>query len=67
MIPSKAIKVYQSVGEPQGDYVTTVFTAYDAHSLKDRLFKKSNVRSVTFTNVKGKVITRERNKEVAKL
>mgnify|MGYP006101234501 FL=1 len=67
MIPSKAIKVYQSVGEPQGDYVTTVFTAHDAHSLKDRLFKKSNVRSVTFTNVKGKVLTRERNKEVVKL
>ena len=67
MIPSKAIKVYQSVGEPQGDYVTTVFTAYDAHRLKDRLFKKSNVRSVTFTSVTGKVLTKVRNKEVAKL
>tara|TARA_R110001606_G_scaffold77670_1_gene179542 strand:- start:72 stop:275 length:204 start_codon:yes stop_codon:yes gene_type:complete len=67
MIPSKAIKVYQCVGDPNGEYVTTVFSPHDALIVRDRLLKRTSVRSVTFTNVAGKVLARARNKEVLKL
>ena len=64
MIPSRAIKVYASVGQPDGEYVTTVFSARDADILKTKLFKRSSVRSLTFTNVAGKVLARVRNNKV---
>jgi hypothetical protein len=64
MIPSRAIKVYASVGQPEGEYVTTVFSAHDADILKTKLFKRSSVRSIIFTNVSGKVLARVRRHEV---
>ena len=54
MIESRAIKVYQYMGDPYGDFVTTVFTPYDAHRLKDRLLKRREVRRVIFKDTKGK-------------
>lgn len=56
MIEERAIKVYQIMGDPYGDFVTTVFTPYDAHRLKDRLLKKREVRQVIFKDTKGKVL-----------
>ena len=67
MIPSKAIKVYRSSGEPIGDHVTTVFTAQDAYQVMIRLFKLSNVRRVIFTSVTGKVLRSVTENEAAKL
>jgi hypothetical protein len=64
MIPSRAIKVYASVGQPEGEYVTTVFSAHDADIMKAKLFKRSSVRSIIFTNVSGKVLARVRRHEV---
>jgi hypothetical protein len=54
MIPDKAIMVYESAGEPYGDYVTTVFTPYDAKQIQAKLLKKHNVRRVIFTTITGK-------------
>ena len=67
MIPSRAIKIYQYFGDPHGEYVTTVFSARAAEIVKDKLFKRSSVRSLTFTNVSGRVLARVRNNKVAVL
>ena len=48
MIASKAIKVYASVGQPDGEYVTTVFTPHDANLARIKLFKRTGVRRVIF-------------------
>jgi hypothetical protein len=65
MIPSRAIKVYASVGQPEGEYVTTVFSAHDADIMKAKLFKCSGVRSIIFTNLNGDVLARvKRNKAI---
>jgi len=53
MIASKAIKVYASVGQPDGEYITTVFTPHDAHHMKLRLFKRKSVRRVIFKTLAG--------------
>tara|TARA_R100000951_G_scaffold43790_1_gene37015 strand:- start:1543 stop:1743 length:201 start_codon:yes stop_codon:yes gene_type:complete len=53
MIASKAIKVYASVGQPDGEYITTVFTPHDAHRMKLRLFKRKSVRRVIFKTLAG--------------
>jgi beta-galactosidase beta subunit len=57
MIASKAIKVYASVGQPDGEYVTTVFTPHDAHRMKLRLFKRKSVRRVIFKTLAGNELT----------
>lgn len=67
MIASKAIKVYASMGQPDGEYITTVFTPHDAQRIKLRLFKRSNVRSVIFTTAAGKHLHTIRNNNVHKL
>jgi len=48
MIPSRAIKVYVSSGQPDGEYVTTVFTPHDAYLARIKLFKRTGVRRVIF-------------------
>jgi hypothetical protein len=53
MIASKAIKVYASVGQPDGEYVTTVFTPHDANQARIKLFKRTSVRRVTFKTPTG--------------
>ena len=57
MIPSKAIKVYASVGQPDGEYVTTVFTPHDAIQARTKLFKRTGVRRVTFKTATGKELS----------
>jgi hypothetical protein len=57
MIASKAIKVYASVGQPDGEYITTVFTPHDAHRMKLRLFKRKSVRRVVFKTLAGNELT----------
>ncbi len=57
MIASKAIKVYASVGQPDGEYITTVFTPHDAHRMKLRLFKRKSVRRVIFKTLAGNELT----------
>ena len=53
MIASKAIKVYASVGQPDGEYITTVFTPHDANQARIKLFKRTSVRRVTFKTPTG--------------
>jgi hypothetical protein len=67
MIASKAIKVYASVGQPDGEYVTTVFTPHDAQRMKLRLFKRSNVRSVIFTTAAGNHLATIKNSNKQKM
>jgi hypothetical protein len=57
MIASKAIKVYASVGQPDGEYVTTVFTPHDAIQARTKLFKRTGVRRVTFKTATGKELS----------
>ena len=57
MIASKAIKVYASVGQPDGEYVTTVFTPHDANQARIKLFKRTGVRRVTFKTATGKELS----------
>jgi phosphoribosyl 1,2-cyclic phosphodiesterase len=57
MIASKAIKVYVSVGQPDGEYVTTVFTPHDAIQARTKLFKRTGVRRVTFKTATGKELS----------
>tara|TARA_R110000803_G_scaffold78179_2_gene143304 strand:+ start:93 stop:287 length:195 start_codon:yes stop_codon:yes gene_type:complete len=64
MIPSKAIKVYESAGQPDGEFVTTVFTPYDAQRIKLRLFNRRGVRRVIFKSVTGKVLSIENNNRI---
>ena len=53
MIPSRAIKVYVSLGQPDGEYVTTVFTPHDANQARIKLFKRTGVRRVIFKTLAG--------------
>tara|TARA_R110002153_G_scaffold120520_4_gene265840 strand:- start:255 stop:455 length:201 start_codon:yes stop_codon:yes gene_type:complete len=61
MIASKAIKVYASVGQPDGEYVTTVFTPQAANLLRIRLFKRPSVRRVTFKTLAGNEVSYANN------
>lgn len=67
MIASKAIKVYASVGQPDGEYVTTVFTPHDANLARTKLFKRSSVRRVIFKTVHEKELASFSNNRVEKL
>jgi hypothetical protein len=57
MIASRAIKVYASVGQPDGEYVTTVFTPHDANQARIKLFKRTSVRRVTFKTPTGEELS----------
>jgi len=57
MIASRAIKVYASVGQPDGEYVTTVFTPHDANQARVKLFKRTSVRRVTFKTPTGEELS----------
>ena len=67
MIASKAIKVYASVGQPDGEYVTTVFTPHDANQARIKLFKRTGVRRVIFKTVNEKELASYNNDRVQKL
>jgi len=57
MIASRAIKIYQNTHVNQHEeFVTTVFTPYDAHKLRAKLFKDRKVHRLTFKSVKGNVL-----------
>jgi len=66
MIASKAIKVYASVGQPDGEYVTTVFTPHDAIQARTKLFKRTGVRRVIFKTPTGAELSYS-NDRVSKL
>lgn len=57
MIASRAIKVYASVGQPDGEYITTVFTPHDANQARIKLFKRTSVRRVTFKTPTGEELS----------
>ena len=67
MIASRAIKVYASVGQPDGEYVTTVFTPHDANQARIKLFKRTGVRRVIFKTVHEKELASYNNDMVSKL
>ena len=67
MIASNAIKVYASVGQPDGEYVTTVFTPHDAIQARTKLFKRTGVRRVIFKTVHEKELASYNNDRVLKL
>jgi response regulator RpfG family c-di-GMP phosphodiesterase len=67
MIASNAIKVYASVGQPDGEYVTTVFTPHDAIQARTKLFKRTGVRRVIFKTVNEKELASYNNDRVQKL
>jgi len=67
MIASRAIKVYASVGQPDGEYVTTVFTPYDANQARIKLFKRTSVRRVIFKTAAEKELASFSNDRVQKL
>ena len=57
MIPSKAIKIYKNTYTNQHEeFVTTVFTPYDAHKLRAKMFKDTKVHRLTMKSVKGNVL-----------
>lgn len=57
MIASKAIKVYKNTYVNQHEeFVTTVFTPYDAHKLRAKMFKDKKVHRLTFKSAKGNVL-----------
>ena len=62
MIPSRAIKVYVSSGQPDGEYVTTVFTPHDAYLARIKLFKRTGVRRVIFKTLAGKELSYSNDK-----
>ena len=66
MIASRAIKVYASVGQPDGEYVTTVFTPHDANLARIKLFKRTGVRRVIFKTAAEKELASFRNDRVQK-
>ena len=67
MIASRAIKVYASVGQPDGEYVTTVFTPHDANLARIKLFKRTSVRRVIFKTAAEKELASFSNDRVQKL
>jgi len=62
MIPSRAIKVYVSSGQPDGEYVTTVFTPHDAYLARIKLFKRTGVRRVIFKTLAGNEVSYSNDK-----
>ena len=62
MIPSRAIKVYVSSGQPDGEYVTTVFTPHDAYLARIKLFKRTGVRRVIFRTLSGNEVSYSNDK-----
>ena len=62
MLASRAIKVYASVGQPDGEYVTTVFTPHDANLARIKLFKRTGVRRVIFKTLAGNELSFSNNK-----
>ena len=62
MIPSRAIKVYVSSGQPDGEYVTTVFTPHDANTARIKLFKRTGVRRVIFKTLAGNELSYSNDK-----
>ena len=62
MIPSRAIKVYVSSGQPDGEYVTTVFTPHDAYLARIKLFKRTGVRRVIFRTLAGNELSYSNDK-----
>lgn len=62
MIASKAIKVYASVGQPDGEYVTTVFTPRDAYLAFVKLCKRTSVRRVIFKFTSGEEVSFSNNR-----
>ena len=57
MIASKAIKAYKHTHVNQHEeFVTTVFTAYDAQRLRAKVLKDKKVHRITFKSVRGTII-----------
>jgi hypothetical protein len=45
------------MGQPDGEYVTTVFTPHDANQARIKLFKRTSVRRVTFKTPTGEELS----------
>ena len=57
MIASKAIKVYKNTYVNQHEeFVSTVFTPYDAHRLRAKLFEDNKVHRITMKSIKNTVL-----------
>ena len=57
MIASKAIKAYKHTYSNQHEeFVTTVFTPYDAKLLRAKVFEDNKVHRLTFKNVSNKTL-----------
>ncbi len=57
MIASKAIKAYKHTYTNQHEeFVTTVFTPYDAQRLRAKVFEDDKVHRLTFKSVKDNVL-----------
>lgn len=63
MIASRAIKVYRNTHVNQHEeFVTTVFTPYDAQRLRAKVFKDKKVHRITFKSVSNNVLISYTNK-----
>jgi hypothetical protein len=58
MIAARAIKVYEFLGDPYGDFVTTVFSMEEAKRLERRLLKRQGVHRVILKDVKNNILNR---------
>jgi len=57
MIASKAIKVYKNTYVNQHEeFVSTVFTPYDAQRLRAKLFEDNKVHLITMKSVRNTVL-----------
>lgn len=57
MIASKAMKAYKNTHVNQHEeFVTTVFTGYDAQRLRAKVLKDKKVHRITFKSVKGTIL-----------
>ena len=62
MIASKAIKAYKHTYSNQHEeFVTTVFTPYDAHRLRAKMFEDDKVYRLTFKSVNDNVLVSYRS------
>lgn len=62
MIASKAIKAYKHTYSNQHEeFVTTVFTPYDAHRLRAKMFEDDKVYRLTFKSVNNNVLVSYRS------
>ena len=52
MIASRAMKIYKTVNNAE-NYVTTVFTPYDADKLINKLLKEAGVMLIRVRSAKG--------------